>query len=155
MDIKASEVGRNLEITAWGETFIVPPLPASKGAAMHGHLMGITFGTFELTPDEQIDLFKTCMGEELFDRTQEELRLPQVQPIALCAVYWNTVGMEAVEAYLAGGVKKALEYILSLNGLQLPTSQSLAPAVTTPSPESTSGTSFLNGGETKLSDAPL
>lgn len=153
MDIQANEVGRNLEISAYGEKFIVPPLPASKGAPMHGHLMGLTFGTFELTEEEQLNLFRTCMGQELFDYTQENLRMPQVTPIALMALYWNTVGMEAVEAYLAGGAKKAVEVIMSQNGLDLPTSPSLAPAVLMNAPAFMKDIATQNGGVTKSADA--
>lgn len=152
--IEAKEVGRNLEITAFGETFVVPPLAAAQGAVAHANLMGITFGTFELTEEEQSNMFKTCMGPELFEHCNETLRLPQMTPLALMALYWNTVGFEAVEAYLAGGTKKALEVIMSLIGLQQQTSPSLAPAVTTPAPAFMKSTATPSGGETKSGDAP-
>lgn len=154
MELAAAEVGRNLEITMNGEKYIVPPVPARVGASLHGSLMGITFGTFELNEDEQLNMFRTAMGPELFEYAQENLRLPEVTPLSTMALYWQTVGFEAVEAYIAGGVKKALELILSLNGLDLPTSSSLAAAVKTPSPGNTNATFIRSGGEMKSAAAP-
>jgi hypothetical protein len=113
-------------------------------------LMGITFGTFEqMSLDEQVNLFKAAMGAELYDRCQNTLRLPQVTPVALCALYWNTIGLEGVEAFLEGGPSKVVETILFPNGLPSPTSPGLAPAVTTPTPDGTSVTSTRSGGKTK------
>lgn len=154
MDTKAEERGRTLVVTQHGEEYVIEPVPARLGAGLHAKLMGITFGTFTLSEEEQESLFITAMGGDLFERCQDTLRLDEMTPISTIALYWNTVGLEAVEAYLAGGVKKALEVILSRNGLQLPTSPSLAAAVTTPIPGSTSVTSTRNGGETKSGDAP-
>lgn len=154
IELKAAEVGRNLVITMNGEEYIVPPVPARVGASLHGNLMGITFGTFTLDEEEQLNLFRTAMGEELFDYAQENLRLPEVTPLSTMALYWQTIGFEAVEAFIAGGVKKALNVILSLNGLDLPTSSSLAAAVVTPSPGNTNVTFTRSGGETKSAGEP-
>jgi hypothetical protein len=154
MELTAAERGRNLVITMNGEDYTVPPVSARIGAGLHAKLMGITFGQFELNEEEQLNLFKTAMGEELFEYAQENLRLPEVTPLSTMAIYWQTVGMEAVEAYIAGGVKKALAVILSQNGLDLPTSPSLAAAVVTPSPGNTSATFIRSGGETKSAGAP-
>lgn len=152
-DLTVREVGRNLEIEAFGETFVIPPVPARVGAPMHAQLLGMSFGTMELTGEEQENMFRTAMSSEVFDHCYDTLRLDQMTPLSTIALYWNTVGMEAVEAFIAGGVKKALEVIMSRLGLDLPTSRSLAAAVTTPVPGSTSVTGIRNGGETKSADA--
>jgi hypothetical protein len=154
VETSAVEVGRTLEITQDGQKYVIPPVPARIGAGLHASLMGITFGTFTLTEDEQINMFQTAMGEELFEMCQNTLRLDEMTPISTIALYWNTVGIEAVEAYLAGGVKKALEVILSRNGLLPQTSPSLAPAVTTNAPAFMRSTDTPSGGVTKSAAAP-
>lgn len=148
-NITAVETGRDLVISAPHGDYVIAPLPAKHGGALMGQFVGVTFGTLVLPVEEQDDMFKAALGEEMMERLQNTLRLPEVTPIAMIAMYWQTVGMEGVNAYLGGGPGKAMEVLLSQMGLLQPkTSSSLAAAVTTPSPAATSGTSTRSGGET-------
>lgn len=121
MEISINEVGRDLEVTTPAGVFLVPPLPASKGAALHAWFMGLSIGgaaaVTNETEQDSIDMFSRALGEELYARVQEELRLPEVQPIALVALYWQTTGIEAAQAFLDGGPAAAMELILSQMGL--------------------------------------
>lgn len=150
--ITATETGRNLVITTDYGSYVVQPLPARKGGTLLQQLLGISFGNGALpSSNEQIEMFENALGKELYEQLQDELRITEVTPIALIAVYWQTVGMEAVNAYLAGGTGKAVEVLANLiSPLGLSpqtTSSSLAAAVTTPSPAATNGTSTRKGGE--------
>ena len=155
MTITIKEVGRDLESTTPAGVFLVPPLPASKGAALHAWFMGISLkGAVAIDPatveQESVDMFTLAMGPELYERTQEELRLPEVQPIALLCLYWQTTGIEAAQAFLDGGPAAALELILSRMGLSqqktLPASVLENP---TPPPGVIPDTFTRNGGVTK------
>lgn len=125
MSITITEVGRDLEITTPAGVFRVPPLPASKGAALHAWFMNISIkGAAAVSnhiEQESIDMFQAAMGDELYERVQNELRLPEVEPIALLALYWQTTGVEAAQAFLDGGPAQALEVILSRMGLSAQT----------------------------------
>ena len=148
-NITAVETGRDLVISTPHGDYVIAPLPAKHGGALMGQFVGVTFGTLVLSGPEQDDMFKAALGEEMMERLQDTLRLPEVTPIALIAMYWQTVGMEGVNAYLEGGAGKATEVLLSQMGLLQPkTSSSLAAAVTTPSPAATNDTSTRSGGET-------
>lgn len=124
MDITINEVGRDLIITTNAGDFKVPPLPASKGAALHAWFMNISIrgsaAVDENAEEQGMSMFQMAMGEDLYQRTQEELRFPEVQPIALLALYWQTTGIEAAQAFLDGGASAALALIVSQMGLSQP-----------------------------------
>lgn len=150
--VTAAETGRNLVITTDYGSYVVQPLAARKGALLLQQLLGISFGNGAVPEAaEQIEMFNNALGPELYEQLQDELRLSEVTPIALIALYWQTVGMEAVNAYLMGGPGKAVEVLAKLispMGLSQPTtSSSLAAAVTTPRPGDTNGTFTRPDGE--------
>lgn len=148
-ELTATETGRNLVISTPHGDYVIEPLSARHGASLMSKFTGISFGTLTLSVPEQDEMFAAALGEEMMERLQDELRLPEVTPIALIALYWQTVGIEAVNAYLDGGPGKAMEVLLSQMGLSpQKTSSSLAAAVTTPKRGATNATFTRNGGAT-------
>lgn len=153
-NVKAEEVGRNLVVTSPAGRFEIRPLPAVDGGKLMATFVNTQFGGHAPDEDTQVDMFVKALGSELYEELTTTLRLPEVTPIAQCALYWQTVGIDAVQAFLAEGPIEALKMLLAQMGLSLSNqspntgsgSQTLAPAVTanTATP-SGGGTSFNKG----------
>lgn len=136
--LTAVEVGRSLVITAPYGQFTVPPLNATKGGILLGRFVNMQVGHLPMAEEDQVDMFQSALGEELYEHLTGNYRLPEMTPIAQIALYWQTVGMEAVTAFLSGGPIAALKVLLAQMGVSQSRispdlgseSQTLAPAVT-------------------------
>lgn len=117
--ITATEVGRSLVITAPYGKFTVEPLNANKGGILLGRFINMQVGQLPLNEEDQVDMFQSALGEELYTELTENYRLPEVTPVAQIALYWQTVGMEAVESFLSGGPMEALKVLLAQMGVSL------------------------------------
>lgn len=150
--ITAVEVGRNLEVTTPATKISIAPLPAKDGATLMGRYVGVQFGNLSMSEDEQADMFVKALGSDLYEELQNTLRLPEMTPIAQIALYWQTVGIEGVEAFLADGPLAALKILLSQMGLSLSeTSPGSASASQTLAQAVTANTGSPSGGKSAFS----
>lgn len=117
--IVANEVGRSLVITAPYGQFEVKPLKAADGGTLLAQFVGIQVGQLVLEEADQVEMFRKALGPELYTELSENYRLPEMTPVAQIALYWQTVGMEAVEAFLSGGPTAALRQLLAQMGVSL------------------------------------
>lgn len=117
--LTATEVGRQLVVTAPYGKFEIPPLKASDGGKLLARWVGMQVGQLDPSEDDQVDMFQKALGPEMYEHLTENYRLPEITPVAQVALYWQTVGMEAVEAFLSGGPMKALQMMLAQMGVSL------------------------------------
>lgn len=116
-EITATEEGRNLKVVTPAGTFTIRPLPASKGGILLAQFVGLQVGQLSLDEDAQVNMFTQALGEELYTELIENYRLPEMTPVAQIALYWQTVGMEAVTSFLSGGPMEALKILLAQMGV--------------------------------------
>lgn len=153
IQIKETVVGQLTVTTPRGE-ITIEPLPASKGAPLASMTMGVSFAGEGLSADEQENMYRLATGDENYAWVMDNLRLPDAQDTVNLALFWQTSGLEAAQAFLDGGVEKALEVQLARMGLSLSTIlRHLAGESATPSPEDSKGTSTRKTSGNKSSGA--
>ncbi|WP_181150342.1 MULTISPECIES: hypothetical protein [unclassified Arthrobacter] len=101
--------------------FTIEPLPARAGAPLASMVMGVSFAGDGLTVEEQENMYKTALGLDNWEWIFDSLRLPDAQDACNLALFWQVSGLEAAQAFLDGGVEKALEVHLARMGLSLST----------------------------------
>lgn len=137
-----------LEITTQRGQFTVEPLPASKGAPIASMVMGVSFGGRNLSVEEQERMYQLATGEENYQWIMDNLRLSEAQDVINAVVFWQVTGLDAAQAFLDGGVEKAMEVHLERMGLSLSKILlHLGVEAETPSPDGTNGTSTQKTSE--------
>lgn len=152
--IKETPLGLLQVVTPRGK-FDIEPLSARQGAPLASMVMGVSFAGEGLTAEEQENMYKLALGEKNYEWIMDNLRLPDAQDSCNLSLFWQVSGLEAAEAFIAGGVEKALEVHMARMGLSLSTIlRHLAAENETLLPDGTSDTSTPSHSETKSNDEP-
>lgn len=152
IQVKETMTGQ-LEVTTLRGKFTVEPLPASKGAPIASMVMGVSFGGRNLDVEEQERMYQLATGDENYQWIMDNLRLSDAQDVINSVLFWQVTGLDAAQAYLDGGVEKAMEVHLERMGLSLSKILlHLGVDDETPSPDATNGTSTQKTSESESSN---
>lgn len=144
MEIKLEERAGNLVITTPKLVLTIEPVNAKLGASMLAQTLNLSLdGGVDMSEEDMESLYEHAMGKENIDTANNTLRLPVFQTVVHCALFWQTTGLDAAEAFIVGGVGKALGVHLDKMGLSLSQILSLmAGEEKTPVPDDTNDTSI-------------
>lgn len=130
-------------------TYRIPSPPAEDGlrvsriTTMAARLMatGTDPGADALDDTEELDLYRMCLSEGVYDRLRAEVDWSRFKLVALTAMYWITADRDTAHAYwTAGGDPSRLAPNRAARRQPKRNSSESAAASTTQSRGSTSGT---------------